>query len=60
LARVLAIEVERISIGGPWCYRGSMMNRGASVELRVGGQTYRVASSATDDELQRLAGIVDT
>jgi cell division protein ZapA len=37
-----------------------MMNRGASVELRVGGQTYRVASSATDDELLRLAGIVDT
>jgi cell division protein ZapA len=31
----------------------------ASVELRVGGQTYKVVGSATPDELQRLAGIVD-
>ena len=31
----------------------------ASVELRVGGQTFRVASSADSDELQRLARIVD-
>lgn len=30
-----------------------------SVELRVGGQVYRVVGSATPDELQRLARIVD-
>ncbi len=29
------------------------------VELRVGGQTYRVVASATEDELRRLAAIVD-
>jgi cell division protein ZapA len=29
------------------------------VELRVGGQTYRVVASATADELRRLAAIVD-
>jgi cell division protein ZapA len=34
------------------------MNRGA-VELKVGGQTYRVVTSAAEDELQRLAGVVD-
>lgn len=31
----------------------------ASVELRVGGQTYRVVASAGADELERLARIVD-
>ena len=30
-----------------------------SVELRVGGQTFRVVGSASSDELQRLARIVD-
>jgi cell division protein ZapA len=30
-----------------------------SVELRVGGQTFRVVASASPDELKRLAGIVD-
>ncbi len=30
-----------------------------SVELRVGGQTYRVVGSASPDELTRLAQIVD-
>jgi cell division protein ZapA len=29
------------------------------VELRVGGQTYRVVASATGDDLRRLAAIVD-
>jgi cell division protein ZapA len=32
---------------------------GRTVQLRVGGQTYRVVSSASDEELQRLAAIVD-
>lgn len=31
----------------------------APVELRVGGQTYRVVASAPEDELMRLAAIVD-
>ena len=31
----------------------------AAVELRVGGQTFRVVGSASPDELQRLARIVD-
>lgn len=34
------------------------MNR-APVELRVGGQTYRVVASAAEDELRRLADVVD-
>lgn len=29
------------------------------VELRVGGQTYRVVASASEEELQRLAAVVD-
>jgi cell division protein ZapA len=29
------------------------------VELRVGGQTYRVVASASHDDLRRLAAIVD-
>jgi cell division protein ZapA len=29
------------------------------VQLRVGGQTYRVVSSVSEDELQRLAVVVD-
>ena len=29
------------------------------VELRVGGQTYRVVASATEGDLRRLAAIVD-
>ena len=33
---------------------------GAPVELRVGGQTYRVVASADEQELRRLADIVDT
>ncbi len=32
---------------------------GRTVQLRVGGQTYRVVSSASDDELRRLAAVVD-
>jgi cell division protein ZapA len=30
-----------------------------TVELRVGGQTFRVVGTASADELRRLAGIVD-
>src|SRR5688572_297694 len=32
---------------------------GSRVDLRVGGQTYRVVASAEADELRRLAAIVD-
>ena len=32
---------------------------GTPVELRVGGQTYRVVASSDEDELRRLAEIVD-
>jgi len=32
---------------------------GRTVQLRIGGQTYRVVTSASDDELQRLAAMVD-
>ena len=32
---------------------------GRTVHLRVGGQTYRVVTSASDEELQRLAAVVD-
>ena len=32
---------------------------GRTVQLRVGGQAYRVVSSATEEELGRLAAIVD-
>ncbi len=35
------------------------MNR-APVELRVGGQSYRVVASSDEAELQRLAEVVDT
>jgi cell division protein ZapA len=34
------------------------MNR-APVELRVAGHTYRVASTATEDELRRLARVIE-
>jgi cell division protein ZapA len=33
--------------------------RSDPVELRVGGQTYRVVASAGEDELRRLAAVVD-
>jgi cell division protein ZapA len=36
---------------------GAMARR--TVHLRVGGQTYRVVTSASDEELQRLAALVD-
>jgi cell division protein ZapA len=32
---------------------------GRTVQLRVGGQTYRVVTTASDEELQRLAAVVD-
>jgi cell division protein ZapA len=32
---------------------------GRTVQLRVGGQTYRVVTSASDTELKRLAAVVD-
>lgn len=33
---------------------------GSPVELKVGGQTYRVVASAEEAELKRLADLVDT
>jgi cell division protein ZapA len=33
---------------------------GSPVELKVGGQTYRVVASAEEPELRRLADLVDT
>ena len=35
------------------------MASGRTVQLRVGGQTYRVVSSASEQELQRFAAMVD-
>ncbi len=32
---------------------------GKTVQLRVGGQTYRVVTTASESELQRLAAVVD-
>ncbi len=32
---------------------------GRTVQLRVGGQTYRVVTNASEEELQRLAAVVD-
>jgi cell division protein ZapA len=32
---------------------------GRTVQLRVGGQTYRVVTTASEEELQRLAAVVD-
>jgi cell division protein ZapA len=37
----------------------SRVMSGRTVHLRVGGQTYRVVTSANDEELQRLAAMVD-
>jgi cell division protein ZapA len=51
-----AITISMRALG---CYRASRMS-GSPVELRVGGQTYRVVASAEEGELRRLAGIVDT
>src|SRR5262245_60036925 len=40
--------------------RGSVQAMaGRTVQLRVGGQTYRVVTSASEEELQRLAAVVD-
>jgi cell division protein ZapA len=36
-----------------------MLMSGTPVELRVGGQVYRVVASSSEDELKRLAEIVD-
>jgi cell division protein ZapA len=35
------------------------MGSGRQVQLRIGGQTYRVVTSASDDELHRLAAVVE-
>jgi cell division protein ZapA len=35
------------------------MGGGRTVQLRVGGQSYRVVTSASDDELERLTLIVE-
>ena len=44
-------------MAGVRCYGASM--GAAPVELRVGGQTYRVVASAEEAELRRLADMVD-
>jgi cell division protein ZapA len=46
----------------PWVAEGATvpaMGAAAPVELRVGGQTYRVLASAEETELRRLADMVD-
>lgn len=47
-----------ISMREPWCYGRSRM-AGSPVELKVGGQTYRVVANAEEPELKRLADLVD-
>jgi hypothetical protein len=47
-----------ISMRGPECY-GRQRMAGSPVELKVGGQTYRVVASAEETELKRLADLVD-
>jgi cell division protein ZapA len=47
-----------ISIGALGCYRRPRMPKGP-VELRVGGQTYRVVATAEEADLHRLADVVD-
>ena len=41
-----------------WCY-GRWRMAGTPVDLKVGGQTYRVVASAEETELKRLADLVD-
>jgi len=48
-----------ISMRAPGCY-GRRRMAGSPVELKVGGQTYRVVASAEETELKRLADLVDT
>lgn len=48
-----------ISMRAAWCYGRARM-AGSPVELKVGGQTYRVVASAEEAELKRLADMVDT
>jgi cell division protein ZapA len=48
-----------ISMRAAWCYGRARM-AGSPVELKVGGQTYRVVASADEAELKRLADLVDT
>ena len=48
--------------GFPWLGHDAsvpLVRMGNPVELRVGGQNYRVVASADEAELQRLAGVVD-
>ena len=48
--------------GFPWLGHDASVPRvrmGNPVELRVGGQNYRVVASADEADLQRLAGVVD-
>ena len=47
-----------ISMRTAECYGRSQM-AGSPVELKVGGQTYRVVASAEETELKRLADLVD-
>src|SRR4051812_2126566 len=47
-----------ISMRPSGCY-GRPQMAGSPVELKVGGQTYRVVASAEETELKRLADLVD-
>lgn len=52
----------RAKQGFPWLGADAsvaLVRMGNPVELRVGGQNYRVVASADEAELQRLAGVVD-
>lgn len=46
--------------GGQRASHGSLTAMaGRSVQLRIGGNSYRVVTSATDDQLQRLVAVVE-
>src|SRR5689334_20264578 len=63
---LVAVEILAWSEGSlssfPCVLRGATVERpmaGSPVELKVGGQTYRVVASAEETELKRLADLVD-
>ncbi len=53
---VLPLSGVSSTIGGDVLASGAMDTR--PVQLRIGGQSYKVVSSADEEELQRLAGAV--
>ena len=56
--RALRRFILAISMRPAECY-GRRRMAGTPVELKVGGQTYRVVASAEETELKRLADLVD-